>query len=224
MTDNQTFQSPKVRKWLSRLRDHGCAVDTLAELKTLRKRDGSVLFTLIEAGVRAPEGRSLPPYVFVRGDACLIVPLVIDQASGARAFCMIRQRRIAHGALALEFPAGMLDERIDSPREVAVAELYEETGLRVAAADLAPLSREPLFSSPGASDEAIHYFGCVIPVSGDVFARLEGRIGGSDAEDEHTEATLKTRDEAWRESSSLQARLGLCLFEQHFDPAKGALR
>jgi 8-oxo-dGTP pyrophosphatase MutT (NUDIX family) len=224
MTDNQTFQSPKVRKWLSRLRDHDCAVTSLRELQTLRKRDGSVLFTLLEAAASAPDGRTLPPYIFVRGDACLIVPLVIDQSSGARAFCMVRQRRVAHGALALEFPAGMLDEKIDSPREVAVSELYEETGLRIAAADLRPLSREPLFSSPGASDEAIHYFGCVIPVSGDAFARLEGRIGGSESEDEHTEATLKTPEEAWRETSSLQGRLGLCLFEKHFEPTKGVLR
>ncbi len=221
MAHHEDSTIPKVQKWLSRLRKHQCTVHSLETLYAIRKRDTSVLFTLLKAEASDPEGRALPPYIFVRGDACLIVPLLINSTTGEKKFCMIRQRRIAHGAMALEFPAGMLDERVDSPLTVAVHELEEETGLVVPAADLTPLSPAPLFSSPGGSDEAIHYFGCIVSLDAEAFESFEGRMRGSAAEHERTHVTLKTWVEAERETSSLQCLLGMYLFEKHFGPIAG---
>jgi 8-oxo-dGTP pyrophosphatase MutT (NUDIX family) len=127
---------------------------------------------------------------------------------------MIRQRRIGNGSLNLEFPAGMLDRDVDAPRDVAVRELLEETGLSLPPVRLAMLSRGPLYSSPGASDEAIYYFGCVVSLSAQEYSAFEGRVAGTSDEGESITVTLRTRKEAESETSSLQARLALYLFAE----------
>ena len=125
---------------------------------------------------------------------------------------MIRQRRIGNGGNNLEFPAGMLDREINAAQAVAVRELSEETGLSVAAKDLFPLHDGPLYSSPGAADEGIYYFGCTVSLPGPEFSSLEGRIAGSVDDGESITVTLRKAEEAERETTSLQVRLGLHLF------------
>jgi 8-oxo-dGTP pyrophosphatase MutT (NUDIX family) len=128
---------------------------------------------------------------------------------------MIRQRRIGNGEVNLEFPAGMLDRNVDSARDVAVRELHEETGLVVSANDLRELHDGPLYSSPGASDEGIYYFGCIATLSEQDFRALDGRTAGSGSENERISVTLCDLETAETESKSLQARLGLHLFAEY---------
>ncbi len=66
---------------------------------------------------------------------------------------LIRQLRPAAAAMLLEIPAGRLGPEED-PRECAVRELLEETGIR--AERLTPLGM--IHSSPGVFDEVIHLF------------------------------------------------------------------
>jgi 8-oxo-dGTP pyrophosphatase MutT (NUDIX family) len=210
-------KAPKVTAWLQRLQESGCSVRRIAPLSVLHKGNGQVLFALLDVDALDPQGYPLPRYAFIRGDACIVVPLLTNRSTGEERFLMVRQRRIAHGDVALEFPAGMLDHRVDDPRGVAVQELREETGLELPAELLQPLLPHPLYSSPGASDEAIFYFGCRVTVDDDRWQSFEGSSAGAEHEEERITVTLQTRQEAEARLSSLQARLGFQLFQEHFE-------
>lgn len=207
-------KEPKVTRWRERLEKSGCRINGLHSEHELHRPNGELLFALAHADVTAPDGNNLPSCIFLRGDACIVVPLIRNNDTGEKRFLMVLQRRIAHGAPSLEFPAGMLDRNTDNPALVAVRELREETGLSISVDALFPLSAVPLYSSAGACDEAIHYFGCTVDLDAAVFASLEGRIAGADA-DEHIGVTLRTREQARAEANSLGAQLGVFLFEEY---------
>ncbi|MBN1129213.1 MAG: NUDIX domain-containing protein [Chitinispirillaceae bacterium] len=213
--DKQPLESsPKIAAWKQMLTDAGCTVRRLSPIHLLHKKNGDLLFALLDADVVSKEGTRLPNIVFIRGDACLIVPLVRNHDTGEERFLMIRQRRIGSGLLSLEFPAGMLDDETGNPLGVAVRELEEETGLSVAPKELFPLCDRKLFSSVGASDEGIYYYGCVKELDGDTFRALSGTTRGSPDEGERISVTLMTKEDAVKEATSLQVRLGLHLFDR----------
>ncbi|MBD3393540.1 MAG: NUDIX domain-containing protein [Chitinivibrionales bacterium] len=214
MNDDSYLQEPKVTAWLSSLAQAGCSVQEVTPLQLLHRSNGELLFALLKLDATGPDGNRLLPYIFVRGHACIIVPLLRNRATGAERFLMVQQRRTGHGHLCLEFPAGMLDREIDDPAGVALRELREETGLRIEPRRLHKLCEKPMYSSPGATDEAIHYFGCIVELDADDFASFEGRLGGSASEYEIIRATLKTREDAEKANMSLQAQLGFFLFDR----------
>ena len=204
---------PKVRDWKDSVIKAGCMIRSLTPLNLSYKKNNELLFALLRADVSDPKGNKLPDILFVRGHACIVVPQLINKNTGKKAFLMIRQRRIGNGALNLEFPAGMLDRNTKSPSAVALRELYEETGFSIASTDLHPLCPGPLYSSPGASDEGIYYFGCCVELTGKEFAAFEGREISGVSENEHIAVTLRSRKQAEKETVSLQVRLGFYLFE-----------
>jgi 8-oxo-dGTP pyrophosphatase MutT (NUDIX family) len=208
-------KEPKVLAWEKACKDAGCDIRTIKPLSLLHKNNGELLFALCDTDIVDPQGTALPRYVFIRGNACIVIPLVKNSATGEERFLMIRQRRIGNGTLNLEFPAGMLDRNVDTAREVAARELHEETGLVVSPDDLRELHPGPLYSSPGASDEGIYYFGCIVSLSDDDFKALEGRVTGSSTDGEKIQVTLCTRDTAESETTSLQARLGIYLLAEY---------
>jgi ADP-sugar diphosphatase len=208
-------QAPKYRAWKRALRDNGCALRSVELLCGLNKHDGSLLFALLRTRVEDPRGRPLPAYALIRGNAVLIVTLVVDMDSGERRFLMLRQRRIGHGGETLEFPAGMLDEDVTDPLGVALRELKEETGLDVAPGQIFALSDRPLYSSPGLDDEAIHYFGCVLVLPSQQYRALEGGETGKAEENEYIRLSLLEYPQALQEVDSLQVRLGFSLFFEY---------
>jgi 8-oxo-dGTP pyrophosphatase MutT (NUDIX family) len=207
-------EEPKVKKWQQRLTAQSCTVASLSPLQLLHKPNGELLFGLFEADVRDREGTRFPKYVCIRGDACIIVPLVIHARTGQQRFVMIRQPRIGSGKHSLEFPAGMLDRHADDPLFVAQKELTEETGLTVPQEYFSPLWDKELYSSVGLLDEGIHYFGCQLVGDDALFTRLEGSRCGAQDEEEHIRVTLQSREEALKEASTTQTLLGLSLYEQ----------
>ena len=206
---------PKVLQWEKTLRDAGCIINTLTPLSLLHKKNNELLFALCEAGVTDPQNKKLPKYIFIRGHAVIVVVLLRNKATGLERYLMIRQRRIGNGMLNLEFPAGMLDRNVDGIEAVAVKELLEETGLAIAAEDLRPLHKGPLYSSPGASDEGIYYFGCIVSLSDEEFTSFEGRKAGSKSDGESIAVCLCTQQDAEEETTSLQVRLGFYLFNEY---------
>ncbi len=214
--NDKLFSEPKIARWIETVRENGCAVHDVQPLSFLERHNGEILFALLEADVRDESGRKLPSWVFLRGDACVIVPFIRNARTGEARFLMVEQRRIGNGGLSLEFPAGMLDRNVDDALGVAQRELEEETGLHVSTADLKPLWPRPMYSSSGGSDEAIHFFGCSTVVDDDTYRSFEGSVLGEKAENEHLTVRLRTREEAEREISSLQVLLGFTLFERTF--------
>jgi 8-oxo-dGTP pyrophosphatase MutT (NUDIX family) len=215
MNEPDFHSSPKLLAWKKQVTDTGCTIKNLSPLQLIHRKNSDLLFALLDADVISAEGTRLPNIIFIRGDSCLIVPLIHNRDTGEERYLMIRQRRIGSGAMSLEFPAGMLDDDTDDPLGVAQRELAEETGLTVAAGDLFPLCDRKLFSSIGACDEGIFYFGCIREFDDAAYRSLGGKKTGNPDEDEHIEVTLMTRDEAEQEATSLQVMLGLYLFEEY---------
>ena len=205
----------KVNIWKSTIQEAGCSLGALHTIADVTKKDGKPLFSLLSAEVTAPEGYRLPHIIFIRGNAVITVPLLCN-SRGEERYLMIRQRRIGTGAFSLEFPAGMIDNANDNPAEVAAREVFEETGLSIEKDALTPLCQMPLYSSPGASDEAIFFFGCKIKCDDSTWNTLLQTTGGNHHEDEYCHVELLTRKEAEPRLSSLQARLAIRLFEEHF--------
>jgi 8-oxo-dGTP pyrophosphatase MutT (NUDIX family) len=207
---------PKINAWINLVRSAGCTIRKIKPLSLTRRKNGELLFALLDADIRSPEGHELPNIVFIRGDACLVVPLVRNRGTGEERFLMVRQRRAGNGSCSLEFPAGMLDNKVDDPPGVAARELAEETGLRVSAADLFPLCGKKLFSSVGACDEGIYYFGCVIELDNKEWRSLAtGPSAGNPDENELISVALMLREEAEKEAASLQVHLGMYLFDSY---------
>ena len=75
-------ETPKVKAWEQNLRGAGCSLDSLSPLNLLNKGDGDLLFALLEAKGRDPEGRPLLPYVLLRGPACVVVPACRNRSTG----------------------------------------------------------------------------------------------------------------------------------------------
>ncbi|HUI93909.1 MAG TPA: NUDIX hydrolase [Chitinivibrionales bacterium] len=206
---------PKVLQWEKALRDAGCTINGLTPISLLHSKNGELLFALCEANVTDPQKKKLPKYIFIRGHAAIVVALLRNKDTGVERYLMIRQRRIGNGTLNLEFPAGMLDREINNVEAVAVKELLEETGLSITTEALRPLHKGPLYSSPGACDEGIFYFGCIVPLSNEEFSSFEGRKAGSKSDGESTAVCLCTQQEAEEETTSLQVRLGFYLFNEY---------
>jgi ADP-sugar diphosphatase len=205
-----------VRAWEHRLDTQGWKLDSLEPLDILNRRHGEgMLFALLNAEGRDPEGKPLLPYVLLRGAACVVVPVVKNRASGEKKFLMILQRRVGSGDLSLEFPAGMVDGDGD-PAGTALRELEEETGLRVDAASLIPLWDKGLYSSPGLSDESIHFYAVEVELDAAAYHALEGGAAGHADEGEHITTTLKTFAEASAAITSLQPLLGFFLHRRRF--------
>jgi 8-oxo-dGTP pyrophosphatase MutT (NUDIX family) len=208
-------QEPKVLAWTHAIRDAGCSLRALTPDSLMSKRNGELLFAMCHADILTPEGLTLPQYIFIRGHACIVAPLLTNESTGEERFLMVSQRRIGcGGAPCLEFPAGMLDRDVDAPAAVAVRELEEETGLVVTTEDLFPLADRLLFSSAGATDEGIYFSGCRKTIADDRFRAFEGRAIANGVEGEHIMVTLKTRAQAAAETRSIHACLALCLFER----------
>jgi ADP-sugar diphosphatase len=206
-------REPKFLDWKSSLEKAGCSIRSITPRYLFNKRNGELLFGVFEVDATGGDNHPLLPIVVVRGNACVIVPLLRNRTTGEEKFMMIRQRRTGNGRINLEFPAGMLDRNVDHPVAVAVTELHEETGLLIDSGDMFPLFDRPLYTSVGLQDEAILYYGCVVDVAADVFSAFEGKTAGAPDENEHIVVTLKTREEAVAEAESGQVILGLYLFD-----------
>jgi 8-oxo-dGTP pyrophosphatase MutT (NUDIX family) len=206
---------PKILAWKKSVVTAGCAIRETIPLNILRKKNNDLLFALLDADILSPEGHRLPNIIFIRGDACVVVTLLRNRQTREERFLMVRQRRTGNGQMSLEFPAGMLDADVDNPCGVAARELAEETGIAVSETELFPLVNKKLYSSAGASDEAVFYFGCIKEFDAEEFDTVTGRSGGNPEENEHISVALMSRDEAEREATSLQVMLGFYLFEKY---------
>ncbi len=159
MSNNIDRSEPKVAEWIDTVEQSGCVINSIETLSMQTKGAGELLFAYLSADITAPEGYKLLPILFLRGHAVLVVPQLVSKESGDRYFLMVEQRRIATGRVNLEFPAGMLDRDVKNPGFVAIKELFEETGLSIEEEALIPLSDKLLYSTPGACDEGIWYYG-----------------------------------------------------------------
>lgn len=212
---NDIRQEKKVFHWLETVKKAGSKVQSLECLSEIRKKDNSLLFALLDTKTVSPEGNPLPGIVFIRGHACVIVPCLRNRKTNEERFLIVKQHRIGNGQLTVEFPAGMLDESTDDPLGVAVRELEEETGLAVGKEEIFKLSDGPLYSSPGATDEAIFFFGCIKEIDDEQFRAFKGKKCGNSHETEFITVELALQEEILAACTSIQVMVGLYLFNRY---------
>ena len=153
--------SLKFKLWKSNLNQHGVQLHGYEELHTVRKGKGDVLFSLLKIQATAPEGNPILPIVMLRGAFVTVMTALIDDQTGEEFHLLVRQRRVANGALFYEHPAGMTDG-IEDPFTVALLEVEEETGVQITREQLTLLIPEPVYSSPGLLDEGGWFFCCSV--------------------------------------------------------------
>lgn len=96
--------------------------------------------------VTCPNGNSAPREIVLHRGAAAVVPVYEDGTT-----LLVRQHRVAVDRVTLEIPAGKLDSAQEDPRECAVRELREETGLT--AKTMTPLTS--VLTTPGFCSEKI---------------------------------------------------------------------
>jgi 8-oxo-dGTP pyrophosphatase MutT (NUDIX family) len=195
------FSEPKIKNFFNALESNNAKVESVEVLSSQRKKNGELLFAYLKIDGTDSENNKLLPYIFIRGDAVVIVPII--HIENEIYFLCVEQIRLSDGSRHLEFPAGMLDENVDNPAMVAVKELAEETGLKINENQLIPLNNgKPLFTSPGACDEKIYYFKVDIQLTKEEFAELNGKLLKNAEENENITIKICTKSEFLAETKS----------------------
>ena len=189
----------KYKTWRDQLAQNQIQVNGVQELHVQRAdKDGSVLYALLNVDADTPEGNSLTPICFLKGDAVSMLVVLLDEQTDDKYVLLVKQRRVCDGSELYEHPAGMIDDDDDSPAGVAARELGEEAQLAVSPDELKPLFDKSLFSSTSTSDEALHFFYLErrMPLA-DIQA-LDGQLTGEESENEHTQLHIATLPDAHR--------------------------
>ncbi len=182
-------QSVKYMEWESSLKKHDIQIEDIEEKYSIYKKNGDLLFSLLHLKAKDKEGVPLLPMVLLRGHFVSVVTVLIDIISKEKYFLLVKQRRVANGAIFYEHPAGMCDSELD-PYFVAVKEVQEETGLNIKREDLFLLWDKPLYSSPGLLDEAGYFFYCEIQMNSQELYSFKNKMTGAKDENEHIETFL----------------------------------
>lgn len=214
MKPPESFQeSYKVKAWQQELRANQVQIQSIDEIYTRRGKDGNVLHSLVKLDARDADGSPLAPLCFIKGSAVSILVVLIDEEKNDKFVLLVRQRRVCNGSLTYEHPAGMIEDG-ESPLEVAVRELKEETGLEVSAEEVIQLGPKPWFSATSTSDEALYFFYCERRMPGPEIWALDGKQTGEAAENEQTKLQVVTFPEAHQLVSNLHGIMGHFLYLQ----------
>ncbi|RMZ77571.1 hypothetical protein DV737_g4268, partial [Chaetothyriales sp. CBS 132003] len=157
--------------------------------------------------------KSLPGIVFLRGGSVAILMIIQQEGRDERSVVMTEQPRIPAGSLRFyEIPAGMIDNE-GTFAGAAAKELYQETGLRVAAHELIDMtamalekSRLPeqhlqkaMYPSPGGCDEFISLMLWQKLMSHTEIDEITKKLHGVGDEQIHTK--LVNYNELWSEGA-----------------------
>lgn len=209
------FNEPKIKKYFDALKSNNAQIESVEVLSKQFKKNDELLFAYLKINGSDSENNKLLPYIFIRGDAVVIVPIIHINDESQKYFLCVEQIRISDGSRHLEFPAGMLDENVDNPASVAVKELAEETGLKICESQLVALNNgKPLFTSPGACDEKIYYFKCDINLTKEEFTELNGKLLKNDNENENITIKICTKDEFLAKTKSSMEFVAVGLLEK----------
>lgn len=161
----------------------------IEERCTIRKRNGEVLFSMVEMDATAPDGQKLLPIALLRGHFVSVLTCFIDKNTKERYLLLVKQYRVSNGAISYEYPAGMCDSEAD-PYAVAIKEVKEETGFEVQREQLQLMNEQLLFSSPGLLDEGGYLFWCEIELSHEEMQAFQDKTAGAENEREFIQTAV----------------------------------
>ncbi|GAB4023348.1 NUDIX hydrolase [Spirosoma koreense] len=205
MTDQNVLDTAaKYQAWHHHLEENHNQINSIEPVYIHRaEKDGSLLYALLRINANSPEGSSLHPICFLKGNAVSILVVLLAEETGEKYVLLVRQRRICDGSQTYEHPAGMIDENDPSPHDVAVRELGEETKLAVKPEEVKPLFDKPLYSATSTSDEALHFFYLERRMALADIKAIDGQQTGKESENEHTSLRIVTFPEAHRLVSNI---------------------
>ena len=204
--------SLKYQQWASRLASNKIDLKSVEELKTIQKRNGGKSFQYDCIDATSPENTPLLPIAVLRGDFVSILTCLIDRETKERFLLLVKQRRVANGALFYEMPAGMTDSNTD-PFDVAIHEMVEETSVVITRDQLTLLNDELLYSSPGLIDEAGWFFSVELEMSGAEIKALHDRATGAEGENEFIRTHIATFAEAKKLIKNTNGLVNIFLYE-----------
>jgi 8-oxo-dGTP pyrophosphatase MutT (NUDIX family) len=210
----QSFdESRKFKVWKSNLEKNGNQVHSVTDLHSVRKGNGEILFSLLKMDATSPEGNPLLPIAMIRGNFVSVTTCLRDQDSGEEFLLLVRQRRVANGAMFYEHPAGMMDQHTD-PFEIALIEMHEETGMEITRESLHQLNEELFYSSPGLLDEGGYFFCCELELSREEIMSYHLQSGGEGGEGEFIQTYIATPAEARKLILNSNGLLGIFLWQE----------
>ena len=172
----------KFKIWKANIQANGLKINKIEEVYTRYRYNGEALFSLIMLDATTPEGDKIPPICFLKGEVVCIAIVLIDNITKEKYLLLVKQRRIAEGGYTYEHPAGMVDGN-QTPLQIAVQEVKEETGISIYESDLKNLSpSKKLFPSTGTSDEAMYFYYCEIELSKTEIESFENKQMGTEYE------------------------------------------
>lgn len=178
------LETHKIKLWKSRLAQNGNKVNGIEELFSKYHPDGRLLFALVNTDAVSPEGDKLLPLCFIKGEVVCVLVCLVDAGTGEKYLLLVKQRRICDGSQTYEHPAGMLDSETD-PYEVAIREVYEETGIAVTREQLVHLNPErAFFPTTATSDEAMYLLYTELVLSTETIWSLHQQHRGEASENE----------------------------------------
>ncbi|MCI4671195.1 MAG: NUDIX domain-containing protein [Bacteroidia bacterium] len=206
-------KSAKFKLWKRHLEENGLDIHGIEEVYSRIWRGDEVLFSLVMLDASAPEGKKIPPICFLKGEVSCVMVVLIDEDSGARYNLLVKQRRICHGGFVYEQVAGLVDEG-ETPHEVAVREVEEETGIKVSPEQVIQLNEEPYYPSTGTSDEAMYYFYCELTMSKEQILSFAGNETGVASEHEQIFTHVATLPEAFDLIKNPNGVLNMVLYQK----------
>ncbi|EHH69642.1 NUDIX domain-containing protein [Gluconobacter morbifer] len=135
------------------------------------------------------EGRRMPCYAVLRGPTVSIMPVIRVRENSEEAYVvLVNEARLPAGQMVTAMPAGMVDD--ETADTAALRELQEETGIDLTHGVPYRLREEPVFLSPGGSDEQMTLYAVDIILNRKDMDRIQGRHAGLASEHESTQVMV----------------------------------
>ena len=205
--------SLKYQQWRETLESNQITIHSVEPLSLTHKSNGEIIFAKLKVNATNAAGEKLLPIVLLRGHFVSVLTCFTSQETGEQFLLLVKQHRIANGAISFEHPAGMCDSETN-PVAVAVKEVKEETGLSISPQQLVQLNEELLFTSAGLLDEGGYFFYCELTLPQQEIDAYRDKKSGALGENEFINTHITPISEALALMNSVASKLNLFLYWQ----------